>query len=175
MIVIRNLLIIAVSLAAVAGCAKPAAPAVDAAADAEAVRAVNHAWFAAYKAADADALAALYAEDAVLLAPGAAAVSGRAAIREFYAKDTAASASAGLSNVEGATSDVGISGDGAFQSGAFTVADASGATVDTGKYLTVFKRQDGKWMIIRDTWNSDAAPAASATPVAPASAEAPKS
>jgi len=34
--------------------------------------------------------------------------------------------------------------------------------VDAGKYLTVFQRRDEKWMIIRDTWNSDTAPAAAA-------------
>jgi hypothetical protein len=32
--------------------------------------------------------------------------------------------------------------------------------VDVGKTLTVFQRKAGKWMIIRDTWNSDTATAA---------------
>ncbi len=37
--------------------------------------------------------------------------------------------------------------------------DASGVTVDTGKYIGVFEKRDGKWGYIRDTWNSDNPPA----------------
>jgi hypothetical protein len=111
----------------------------------------------------------------VLSAPGAPAARGRASIREFYVKDVAAVAAAGLANMDGPTSDVGLSGDLAWQWGTFKVTDKSGATVETGKYLTVFQRKSGKWMIIRDTWNSDAAPAApAARAAAPASAAPPK-
>ena len=41
--------------------------------------------------------------------------------------------------------------------------DASGNVVDSGNYLAVLKRQsDGKWLLFRDTWNSDRAPPAPA-------------
>src|SRR5260370_1204464 len=69
---------------------------------------------------------------------------------------------AGVGLVDGPTSDVSVSGDLAWQWGTFKITDKSGAGVDAGKYLTVFQRKDGKWVIIRDTWNSDAAPAAPA-------------
>jgi hypothetical protein len=46
--------------------------------------------------------------------------------------------------------------------------------VDAGKYITVFQRKDGKWVIIRDTWNSDGAPAAPAAPTAAPTSAAPK-
>jgi uncharacterized protein (TIGR02246 family) len=174
MTAIRNVLVTLAAMAAIVGCAKPAAPVADTTADADAVRAVNNAWFAAYKAGDADTLASLYAEDALLMAPGAASASGRAAIREAYAKDTASMALAGLSNNDGGSSDVGVSGDLAWQNGTFTITDKSGATVDTGKYLTLFQRREGKWLIIRDTWNSDAPPTPAA-PAAAAPAEAPQS
>lgn len=49
-----------------------------------------------------------------------------------------------------------------WQWGTYQNNDKSGAAVDAGKYLTVFQRRDEKWMIIRDTWNSDTAPAAAA-------------
>ena len=46
--------------------------------------------------------------------------------------------------------------------------DANGATVDNGKYLSVYKRVDGKWLLIRDTWNSDTPAAPAALSTAPA-------
>jgi hypothetical protein len=40
--------------------------------------------------------------------------------------------------------------------------------VDTGKSLSVARKRDGKWLMIRDTWNSDRPPAP--PPAAPAAA-----
>jgi hypothetical protein len=45
-------------------------------------------------------------------------------------------------------------------SGTFTATDKSGATADAGKYITVLQKKDDKWLIVRDTWNSDRAPVA---------------
>lgn len=42
-------------------------------------------WLAAFKAGDADAVAACYAPDAIMWFPGGAMAKGRAAIREGYA------------------------------------------------------------------------------------------
>jgi hypothetical protein len=47
-------------------------------------------------------------------------------------------------------------------SGTYTVKDKSGRVVETGKYLSVSRKQGGKWLYVRDTWNSDAAPAEAA-------------
>jgi ketosteroid isomerase-like protein len=85
------------------------------------------------------------------------AARGQASIREFFVKDIAASASAGVATNGGPTTDVGISGDLGWEWGTFTVTNKSGATVDKGKYVTVYTKKDGKWLIIRDIWNSDGA------------------
>jgi uncharacterized protein (TIGR02246 family) len=168
MINLRNLVVLTASLMALTACAKTAAP--DTAAAVTALGAVEDAWYKAYNAGDGAAVAALYADDAVLNAPGSPALRGEAAIREFYAKDAPKFAADGLTDADGPTSDAGVSGDLAWRWGTFKVTDKSGATVETGKYITVFQRKDGKWMIIRDTWNSDAAPA---TPAAAPASEAP--
>jgi uncharacterized protein (TIGR02246 family) len=170
---LKRLVILAASLLALVACAK--APAPDTAADADAIRAVNVAWNKAYNGGDGAGVTALYADDAVLMAPGAPLARGKASISEYYSKDAAAFAAAGLTVADAAASDVAQSGDLAWQSGTYTNTDKSGATVETGKFLTVFQRKDGKWMIIRDTWNSDAAqPAATASAAAPAPAAANK-
>jgi uncharacterized protein (TIGR02246 family) len=171
---IRKLVVIAASFAALAACARTAPTAADSAADETAARAVNIAWYKAYNAGDGAGVAALYAEDAVLNAPGAPAARGMAAIREYFMKSAGAAAAAGVALVDGPTSDVGVSGDLAWQSGTFKITDKSGAAMDAGKYITVFQRKDGKWMIIRDTWNADGALAAPAAPTAAPAAAAPK-
>jgi uncharacterized protein (TIGR02246 family) len=47
---------------------------------------LNETWLSAYKAADFDRLAALYAEDAVLMPTFSEPVLGREAIRNFFAE-----------------------------------------------------------------------------------------
>jgi len=141
----------------------------DTSADEQTIRAESPAWFAHYNADHPDSVANMYAEDAVVLAPGAPAASGREAIRAFLASDIQATKAAGLTLNQGEVTGTAVSGDMAWLSATFTVKDASGATVDNGKYLSVYKRVDGKWLLIRDTWNSDtpAAPAAPSTAPAP--------
>jgi uncharacterized protein (TIGR02246 family) len=147
------------------------ASAADASKDEAAIRAINPAWVKAYNAGDAKAISGLYAEKAVLLAPGAPAANGNAAIQAYFAKDMAESAKAGVTFSLSPKTDLGVSGDLGWESGAYAVKAKSGATVDAGKYLTVYKKSGGKWLIIRDTWNSDAPPApASAAPAAAAPA-----
>jgi uncharacterized protein (TIGR02246 family) len=170
----RKVSIAALGVLALAGCSKAEAPVVDtaaamtpaantastSAADKEAVRALNVAWFKAYNARDVDAISALYADDAVLSAPGMPSARGAAAIKEAFRKDIAGATKAGIANNSGTSDEVGVSGDLAWEWNTFTATDKSGKTVDHGKYVTVFERRAGKWLIIRDIWNSDGPPAA---------------
>ena len=146
-----------------------AASAAEASTEEAAIRAINQAWVKAYNAGDAKAISGLYAEQAVLLPPGAPAANGNTAIQAYLAMDMAESAKAGFAFSLGAKTDMGVSGDLAWESGTYAVKAKSGATVETGKYLSVFKKTGGKWLLIRDTWNADAPPApASPAPAAPA-------
>ena len=62
------------------------------------------------------------------------------------------------------TDSVGVSGNLAWHSGTFHVTGPAGSPVGTGKYLEVWQQDaKGNWMIIRDTWNTDA-PAAAPMP-----------
>lgn len=144
----------------------PAPPAAhDTAADEAKLQADALAWFDLYNKGDADGTANLYADDAIMMPPGAPASKGRAAIREFLAADIAASKAAGISLKNAAITGVGINGDAGWISGTYVVVDASGATVDAGNYLSVHRRTNGAWPYIRDIWNSDRA--AAAPPPAP--------
>ena len=144
----------------VAGCG-PQKSGHDPAGDKAALDATAAGWEKAYNEKNADAVAALYSDDAQLLPPGAAVVSGRAAIRDYWAKDIA---DTGMPlTIKADDSEVG--GDWAWRSGSFSGQDPSGATF-TGKYIEVWQRTADGWKLHRDIWNGDAeaAPAASTTP-----------
>lgn len=153
-----------------AGFAHDAAPTT---ADEAALRAQTTSWGKAYNAGDAKAVAAQYAEDALLLPPGKPGVNGRAAILEFFTKDVAGSQAAGVVVGLNPQTDVGVSGAMGWESGTYQVT-VKGAVVETGKFLSVSRKQDGQWLYVRDTWNADAPPAPSAAPQAPAAAPTPK-
>jgi uncharacterized protein (TIGR02246 family) len=146
-------ILLVVGLFAVAACSKSVP---NTSADQSAIQNVQTAWYKAFNAGDGAGVAALYADDAVLMAPNVPAARGIATIRDFYSKAAPESQAAGHTAVPGTNSDIGISGDLAWQGYTYTVTDKSGATVESGNSLTVFQRKNGgKWMIIRDTWNSD--------------------
>jgi uncharacterized protein (TIGR02246 family) len=147
------------SMAGVAHAASPASP------DEAAIRAQTTSWGKAYNGGDAKAVAAQYAEDAMLLPPGAAGVRGRAAILAFFTKDIADSKAAGAVFVLPANTDVGVSGDMGWESGTYKVT-VKGAVVESGKFLSISRKRDGKWLYIRDTWNADAPPAPPQAPAA---------
>ena len=123
-----------------------------------ALQAADQNWARAYNAGNADAVATLYDEQAVLLPPGAPAVHGRAAIKSFFVKDTSESQKAGVALTLGPKPAGGVSGDMGWQSGTYAVKDKAGKVVETGKYLSVSMKKSGKWLYIRDTWNADGAP-----------------
>ena len=156
-------------MAVAAGCAPapvPAPPAPDTAADEAKLQADALSWFEHYTNGNADGLANLYTEDALLMPPGAPAVTGRPAIRTFLGEDAAKLKAAGISLKNGSVTGVGVNGDAGWISGTYTVVDASGATIDSGSYLSVHHRTNGVWLYIRDIWNSDRPPAPPA-PTAP--------
>jgi ketosteroid isomerase-like protein len=132
--------------------------AADPAAEVAAIHAVDQTWLKSYNSGDVATLAALYDEQAVLLPPGSPRQVGREAIRGFFTKDMAASAKAEINFGLGANPDGGVSGNMGWASGTYVVKDKAGKVLDTGKYLSVSAKKDGKWLYVRDTWNSDGAP-----------------
>ena len=148
---------VAAGLLALAGCAPSAPGAGNSKADEEAMSKGTEAWVAAYSRGDVDAILALYAEDAVVMPPGVPAATNQESLREFLTTDIATSAGTTL---ELGASTSGVSGDLGWHAGAFTIKDTSGVSVGAGKYMEVWRKRDGKWLILRDMWNLDAAPAA---------------
>lgn len=158
-----RLVIVAAMVGALSACAPSAPPAANTSADEAALKAATVTWLEAYNAGDVEKIVALYEEDGVLMPPNAPAARGQAAIRAFLTSETAGAKAAGVKLVPG-TSTAGVAGDTGWESGTYTVANASGAIVDSGSYLSVSHKSNGKWLYHRDTYNSDRPLPAAADP-----------
>ena len=164
--------IVAAGLIALVGCQK----ATDSAAFEKQAKEDVRKFIPAFNAGDVDTMVAMYAADAEVLAPGNPRAVGHDAIRTLLAKMGDELKGAAVSLELNDDDKAAASGDLGWHSGSYIVKDASGAVVDSGNYLAVMQKQaDGKWLMIRDTWNSDRPPPAppAAEPAADAAAEAP--
>jgi uncharacterized protein (TIGR02246 family) len=96
---------------------------------------------------DADALASLYADDAVLLPPDHEPVRGRAAIGDFWRQGTD-------EGLEVTTLTVEVDGDLGYLVGRYHLPATDEEPADSGKYVMCLKRQrDGAWRLTADIWN----------------------
>ena len=117
---------------------------------------VAEAWVERYAANDAAGVAALYTEDAQLLPPDMEIVSGRAAIQEFVAKTNPPGGPA----FEIATVETLVFGNYAHRQGSFKVKGSNGEALEAGKFIELWKKVDGQWLIHRDMWSANAPPTA---------------
>ena len=153
--------IIALAFAATGACARSPAP--------EAFpQDVADAFAQRIAAQDAAGTATFYTVDAVLMPPDAEPLAGRASIQEFFERTNAE----GSPTVELATVETFVFGDHAWRQGSFRI-DGPGEDAPTnGKFVELWKKVDGAWLIHRDIWHANAPrPAAEAEPTDAASDE----
>jgi uncharacterized protein (TIGR02246 family) len=144
--------LIITALLALVGCAAgPPAPLP--ATETAAVGRVAAEWLAAAARKDADAVAALYTPDALLMSPNRPVISGREGVRDWFAAlpDFTRMATT-LVEVEGR-------GDLAVTRSTFAMTlelPGRPAINERGKILQVLRRQpDGRWLIWRESFSSD--------------------
>ena len=115
-------------------------------------------WLDKYNAGDAAGVAAIYDEEGRLLPPQAEPIAGRAKVQEFWQ----AVMGSGVKGAAFEVLEVHAAGDVATEVGNYVMKGAEGQELDHGKYIVVWKKRKGSWFILRDIWNSSAAPAAAA-------------
>ena len=130
----------------------------DADADTAALDGFQDAWEKAYNAGDAEAIVALYADQSTLSPPGSFARYNKSDMLVFFKNDIAANRGA-IFEIN-PPNDRAIGGNTAWETGTWIAKDKSGGTLDSGKYLTAYRKIDNKWLISADIWNSDHTPAA---------------
>jgi len=137
---------------------KAEAPKADTAVITAAIDSLNKAFTAAVAARDTETVVSFYADDAEVLPPGAPRSTGRDGIRAAWVGFLRMpDLSLTPQSVKVLNSDA---GDLVVDVGSYTmsVKGPKGPIEDVGKYVTVYKKTDGGWKIVVDTFNSDKAP-----------------
>ncbi|MGH7731109.1 MAG: YybH family protein [Candidatus Eiseniibacteriota bacterium] len=145
-------------VAAMSGCtsAPPTPAPVDQAAIGATIEGITTAFTAAVAARDTNAIGNMYADDARLMPPNSPRVDGKDAIRSAWAGFVTIP---GMELVPTGTEKlISEAGDMVVELGTYTFKfqDPTGkAQTDNGKFVTVYKKVNGEWKIVVDTFNSD--------------------
>ena len=114
----------------------------------------NANFMASFQRGDAAGVAACYTSDAQLLPPNSAPMSGTDNIAAFWQ----GAMSMGITDAKLETQHVEARGDLAVEVGQYTLTiqpEGADAMTDIGKYVVVWKDDDGTWKLHIDIWNTN--------------------
>jgi uncharacterized protein (TIGR02246 family) len=113
----------------------------------QAIEAAVARYVAASNRGDAETLASLYADDAMLLPPDHEPIRGRQAIGDFWRQGTDEGLRVTTLTVE-------VDGNIGYLVGRYNLPSTDEEPADSGKYVMCLKRQrDGSWKLTADIWN----------------------
>jgi uncharacterized protein (TIGR02246 family) len=115
-----------------------------------AIAAANENFMAAFKRGDAAGMAALYTENGQVMPPNGDLVTGRQAVQMFWQ----AVMDMGIKEAKLEIVEVEDHGDTTIETSKFTLQGEGGQVLDKGKYIVIWKREEGQWKLHRDIFNS---------------------
>ena len=127
-------------------------PGFDIAGARKAIETINADYAMLYAKGDSVALANHYASDAKAMIANIPAAVGRAAIQTLFDKQFKMM---GPASLEITTTGVWGTEEMLGEEGTIVITDDEGKQIDRGKYIVLWKMEDGKWKIFRDCYNSD--------------------
>jgi uncharacterized protein (TIGR02246 family) len=104
-----------------------------------------------YNQGDATGVAALYSERGMVLPPNNNIVEGRLQIESFWQSLM----DMGVKNLKLQVVEVEQQDDTAYEVGRAAIADKDNNPIDELKYIVIWKRENGAWMLYRDIFNSN--------------------
>jgi ketosteroid isomerase-like protein len=117
------------------------------------IQAIENKFASIYNTRNIDSLT-YYADDAISYFAGQAPISGKAAIHEFITqelKDFPEGAKLSYETIEIYVAD---SGNTVAEIGAYKQTDSTGTVMQSGHYVSFFKKRDGRYVCTRDMSNS---------------------
>jgi uncharacterized protein (TIGR02246 family) len=119
-----------------------------------AIEAQNRKFMQAVERGDAKAIADLYTANAMVMPSNSDFVKGRDGIKAVFQ----GMIDSGVKGGSLTTTEVERFGDTVNEVGVYTIKDASGKEIDKGKYIVIWKRENGQWKLHRDIFNSSLPP-----------------
>ena len=116
----------------------------------EAILAANEKFMDAFGRGDAAGLAALYTEDGEVMPPNSDFVRGKQAVQGFWQ----AVMDMGIKGAKIETAEVESHGDAIVEVSTYELQGGEGQTLDAGKFIVIWKQEDGQWKLHRDIFNS---------------------
>jgi ketosteroid isomerase-like protein len=114
-----------------------------------AIRANNKQFADLFSSTSGTGVNALYAKNAMVLPPG-----GESVTEDAIGKFWGGAYGAGIKKVNLETTGLETTGTLAAETGKYTLYGADGSTIDAGKYMVLWKKENGSWKIFRDIWNT---------------------
>ena len=108
------------------------------------------------KKGDSNALAAHYGAEAMVMPPNSEPVKGNDIVHLW-----GGAIKMGVKDLKLNITDIAGGGDLYSETGTYEMLGAENKSLDKGKYIVVWKKDNGNWKIYRDIWNSNVAPPAS--------------
>ena len=152
---LTNKLLIICLIGFLSACQAPVAeePALDMQAIKVDIQAMEDAYAVASNTKNAEAQVAYYADDAQSLAPNRPTIVGKEAILA-YTKEEMAADTSNDSTIKFEIVDLYADGDLLVEVGR-SITTKDDGTQTTGKYVSIFEKRNGKYICIRDIYNSD--------------------
>jgi ketosteroid isomerase-like protein len=119
-----------------------------------AIEASNKVYGACFATGDSAKFAACYTADACINPPSMPRMCGTQAITAFFNGGY----KQGIRNIKITTEEVVGGPDAVAEVGKYEVLGDKDISFDKGKFIVVWKQENGKWKMHRDEWNSDAPP-----------------
>ncbi len=116
----------------------------------DAIMAGNGRFMDAFSRGDAEGLASLYTDEGQVLSTGNDVITGKAGIQEFWQ----ALVEMGIKSAKLETLELNEYTDTAVEVGKYTLGGEDGQVLDRGKYIVIWKREDGQWKLHRDILNT---------------------
>ena len=119
-----------------------------------AIEAANAKFSALAAQGDGAALAKLYAKDGAVMPAGSEPIRGTEAIAKFWQSAFAS----GVAAIELKTVELYGEGMTAAEVGEYALRDKVGKVLDRGKYVVIWRHDDGEWKLLRDMFSTNMPP-----------------
>jgi len=110
----------------------------------------NKAFSEAFNTGGIDAMAQLYTENGKLLPTNSEIIQGRENIKTFWS----GAGEMGVEKVKLETTSAEGYGNTAIEEGKYTLYTEGDMVIDEGKYIVIWKKVDGQWLLDKDIWNT---------------------